>query len=833
MPRDERIIAQPVNFNGLNAEFATLQNIELDAKNFDGEFADLESPAITIAKGALRKLVADIGYTSIRKMIRFRKNNKDVIICALSKKTMLTSGTATGGSATTLVKTAAGWTVNAYQNKYLKYTLNDNNYYCLITSNTADTLTIPYQKTAPANLTTFEIWEPDALYEYDIALNTLTLLKDYLAPYRKWTGIAYNSFIGTPIVSGGNTVLLAETSATGGSTTTIVKSGAGWTVNAYTGKIVKYTVNEYVYYVKIKSNTSDTLTLDRVSVAAGAGTLFTIYTPAQPFSTGTWTSAGVFNSASNVSALTDSALTYYENALVGRFIYPNTTDAANAGDEYVINRNNLTNIYIDGNSSVALGKAYKIIHSTYNDKLQDTTKSWTTDGAGEHSGRYVYIRAGTGQGQLRQIVRNDMDTLYLKLGWNTVPDETSQYEIYENTAQVLYLGNGIDWLQRYDGSNITSLINRPKGEYLFLYGARVFVTGDVSLPSKASYSEVDDPEFFPVANVITPEGMDNCTGFASFGTELFLFKRRSLFQLVEGSINGYAYFVPRLKPNASGCISQHTIASVQLKGGSQLWYHDGENANSLGYSSQFQGAILTSSVSPLIDSSVAKGNVSLYDTDMECVFDGRYYWMSFPMTQDYNDFCYRYDTRYNVWMSRTGLNISAFVSVDDKVYAGTSSGTSIYLLEQDQLYDGDSNNKVAIDQRIILKGTYSTSPFEYKSLYRNRFLFDREEIETYAVLSTSCTRATEEPIVHTKKIYIDPIKTYKVYDEDSLYDDSPILDTTGTLDTPVIYIHEVDLTNFYMYKFELRNNLVDNYFRLLACDFNILPERAEAPDTIH
>ena len=167
MASNPKLKQQPQNFNGLNAEFGVLQNIRLSSKNFDGEFADLEAPAMEQAKGALRKLVEDNGYTSIKEGIRFRRNNKDIIVCALTKNTKMVEGTATSGSVTTLTLAGAAWGVNTYQNKYLKYIQDDTTRYCLITSNTADTLTIPYQSEA-LTTPTFEIWEPDALYTYDI-----------------------------------------------------------------------------------------------------------------------------------------------------------------------------------------------------------------------------------------------------------------------------------------------------------------------------------------------------------------------------------------------------------------------------------------------------------------------------------------------------------------------------------------------------------------------------------------------------------------------------------------------------------------------------------------
>ena len=63
--------------------------------------------------------------------------------------------------------------------------------------------------------------------------------------------------------------------------------------------------------------------------------------------------------------------------------------------------------------------------------LTDETKSWAPFG---HKGRQVRITAGTGEGQSLTIVANDTSTLTLTGTWDTIPDATSAYEIFETDA---------------------------------------------------------------------------------------------------------------------------------------------------------------------------------------------------------------------------------------------------------------------------------------------------------------------------------------------------------------------------------------------------------------
>jgi len=80
---------------------------------------------------------------------------------------LATSGTASGGSATTVVKAAAGWTVNAYAGMIVLTTGGTGPNQCRkIVSNDATTLTCtPDFTVAPANLTTFKIFNACNLIE--------------------------------------------------------------------------------------------------------------------------------------------------------------------------------------------------------------------------------------------------------------------------------------------------------------------------------------------------------------------------------------------------------------------------------------------------------------------------------------------------------------------------------------------------------------------------------------------------------------------------------------------------------------------------------------------
>lgn len=124
----------------------------------------------------------------------------------------LVTGTATGGSASTLVKTAAAWVVDAYANKYVKITAGTGSGQCRrVVSNTADTLTVDVADgnwTAPDGTSTFEVSNIYATHPYDLADSLDGLFLTYCInnninieefPTLKLTGFSITGGVGQPV----------------------------------------------------------------------------------------------------------------------------------------------------------------------------------------------------------------------------------------------------------------------------------------------------------------------------------------------------------------------------------------------------------------------------------------------------------------------------------------------------------------------------------------------------------------------------------------------------------------------------------------------------------
>ena len=74
--------------------------------------------------------------------------------------------------------------------------------------------------------------------------------------------------------------------------------------------------------------------------------------------------------------------------------------------------------------------------------LTDTGKAWTVNG---YAGRTVVIHTGTGAGQSRKVASNTATVLTVTVAWVTNPDNTSQYAVANNLADIQAANDAGSW----------------------------------------------------------------------------------------------------------------------------------------------------------------------------------------------------------------------------------------------------------------------------------------------------------------------------------------------------------------------------------------------------
>lgn len=116
---------------------------------------------------------------------------------------------------------------------------------------------------------------------------------------------------------------------------------------------------------------------------------------------------------------------------------------------------------------------------------------------------------------------------YTETPWDTAPDNSSQYEIYEPDDFWLY-GNGVDPIQKYDLTDIEDLEGAPPKASLFIvYKNRLLAAGDPSFPHRIWYSHIRNAEGWSKNTDwidVYPEDGGKINGFGIQDDELLISK---------------------------------------------------------------------------------------------------------------------------------------------------------------------------------------------------------------------------------------------------------------------------------------------------------------------
>ncbi len=103
--------------------------------------------------------------------------------------------------------------------------------------------------------------------------------------------------------------------------------------------------------------------------------------------------------------------------------------------------------------------------------LEDDTKSWPVDGFVK---LIVEVTAGTGEGQMRRIVSNTVDTLTVDPAFDVAPDVTSQYRIAffgKMASDITHIGgaaqSAVDIAEKINQIHAALVTNKNAGVELF------------------------------------------------------------------------------------------------------------------------------------------------------------------------------------------------------------------------------------------------------------------------------------------------------------------------------------------------------------------------------
>jgi len=420
----------------------------------------------------------------------------------------------------------------------------------------------------------------------------------------------------------------------------------------------------------------------------------------------------VFVSAAVFAGSQNSAQRYFDNSggLIDRvspFLIPEKSATS------------LNNITLDDRGQLSRRNPYNIINTT------GTMGAFTVYGGGYHS-------ATTGTSFVGVVV----GTSVYRTGFNyggTFTNVTSTVVVTNtagNVAQTTNLNdnlivcNELDKPFRLNASvDAVMLANAPAKAKTCAAYSNYLIFGNttessVAYPSRIRWSDFGSVEVYPANNYIDvePNDGDSIVGIITYDSNVYIFKRRSIHQLIVTGSDGANAFVIRPVIRGLGAFAKGSIKAVPGQGIMFL----GQNAV---YS--FNGETLTN-VSDPIQRTIDGIGRSQYPNAVGGVYTKRnQYWLAVSTTSTTNAQVLVYDYLQQAWSIYSGMSPASLISGDDStnnivLLHGDYSG-NVYR-QDDASLTGDKPSNVATPLNV----SYVTSELtlgapemtkEYKYLY--------------------------------------------------------------------------------------------------------------------
>ncbi|HEY3314376.1 MAG TPA: hypothetical protein VGL40_03705, partial [Bacillota bacterium] len=272
----------------------------------------------------------------------------------------------------------------------------------------------------------------------------------------------------------------------------------------------------------------------------------------------------------------------------------------------------------------------------------------------------------------------------------------------------------------YTGAVLADVGGTPPHSPLVLdHKNHVFMVNPAN-PNELIFSELDNPDSWPVLNSLTVRGNDGdrITGYVSEKSRFLAFKERTKWQVLGDSVSNFALDGPR---GHTGAVSQEVIAVTD-----DLVYYvsrEGPAAWDLARSVEI-GVKIPVELKRINQAAIVQASAH--------VFDGKYY-LSVPVDgATSNNLCLIYDTLRMAWVPRTGWSFSTILSWApagiDLLYTGDSTAGLIY--EHSPTVWND--NAVAIDGRWASKAW--DFGFEERKTLKSIYLYLKLQVDATNVI---------------------------------------------------------------------------------------------------
>lgn len=293
------------------------------------------------------------------------------------------------------------------------------------------------------------------------------------------------------------------------------------------------------------------------------------------------------------------------------------------------------------------------------------------------------------------------------------------YVVYDD---ILWFGNAVEALYKWDGTTFTDYASNPKGNNLEIFEDRLFISGVTAEPLTLYYSKISDPTDFTVSStaggILKPLGTDFIMTQENYYGQLLIFKEKSIWKCTFIYDSVVSLFVPKLELQSGnyGACSRKAVTWVE----NDIWFFTGREIRAIGYKDQQTGVLgINQSV---ISDQIKDTLYTITTTDYSKIatfYNNRKFYLAVPLSSGgENDTIYvchlLYSSAWTKYTSRIKASSIDFMAIDGIVYSAKSV-TPYGIIKWDETLKND--NGVAVSASVVFK-KIEDSEFNRYAFYR-------------------------------------------------------------------------------------------------------------------
>lgn len=268
-----------------------------------------------------------------------------------------------------------------------------------------------------------------------------------------------------------------------------------------------------------------------------------------------------------------------------------------------------------------------------------------------------------------------------------------------STDGLLFSFNGVDAMQKYDGTTVADHAVGTKGYYGAFYNQRLWCV-DEQYKDTLNYStqspDATKPLDFtangtssnPGTITFRPGSGEVITGLKTFKNKLYVWFKNSIYRLYPSATAGQ--FTVELVTNAIGCVSHRSICQV----GEDIFFAADDGVYSLGDVANYTDVRTTNKSSKVLG--VFSGLSSTNKQKLVGAYHNFKYHLFYSLFGTSNDSCIVYDTRYGSWQDWRGISANSATTFTD-----STGETNLFFGEPttgkvQKMYSGSTDDGVAI-----------------------------------------------------------------------------------------------------------------------------------------